>query len=655
MTRPLVAVALAILCTVLSTSTVRAEDRSPVVPGFKIAKPPTIDGVIGAEEWAGVPSATAAFDSADGSPATDPMTIWLAYDSQYIYFAARLADRNPSLIQANQYQTNTSLYGDDYVTLGLDVTGTQSAFSRFFMNSRGASNTNLDGGRAGKLEWNGEFITKGRITAQGWEVEARIPWQMLPLPKSGFRDTRFTVTRYVPHLQRGYVFFFEPPDRAGECAIWRHVLVPEREQKRFIKLLPYLYGGYSSNGGHIANAGLDLKAEPMPGVTLVGTVNPDFRDIEDQILSLDFSRFERLAGESRPFFAEGSAYNFSNNIFTSQRIGTVDTGLNAYGHLNDRTKFLVLNTTQYGRENDIFADISLSPDPKGYYSLGVADRSASSAHNTAMELNASRQLGAFTLSTDSAISTDSKQETGGSNTFSGYYQTKTFFGGVNYLYTDDRFAPALGYAPEVNMHGLSTYVGTYRTYKFGPVSSTSVSGTYADLQHLDGSQYRRRQSISGSASLRDHISFNGSMYSEDFEGQHDHLASGSLGYSALDSSRSISLSFSKGSLALVHYNNLSLNASYRHRKDLYTTLSYQINQHDTWQTQLIGSVNYDMHHNLSVSSRLVQNSSGTNIYFSFRRAGNKGVEYYLIVGDPNAVKFQPAFVVKVALPFDIRL
>jgi len=58
--------------------------------------------------------------------------------------------------------------------------------------------------------------------------------------------------------------------------------------------------------------------------------------------------------------------------------------------------------------------------------------------------------------------------------------------------------------------------------------------------------------------------------------------------------------------------------------------------------------------------RLVQTQDGTNFFFPFQQSGNHGVEYYLIVGDPNAsvvanrsllINIRPSVELKVVVPF----
>ena len=55
------------------------------------------------------------------------------------------------------------------------------------------------------------------------------------------------------------------------------------------------------------------------------------------------------------------------------------------------------------------------------------------------------------------------------------------------------------------------------------------------------------------------------------------------------------------------------------------------------------------------SGRAVKTDDDWNAYFSYRRSGNQGMEYYFIVGDPNALKWRNSFIVKVVYPIEIVL
>jgi hypothetical protein len=632
----------------------RALTGSPTLPAYRITTPPTIDGTIGDNEWAGVPTGQGGFDTVDGHAAPEPMQFWLAHDNTYIYFAARLGDHDPKSIHAQQYQTNVDLSGDDHVELDLDLNGSMADFNAFGMNCRGATSLSLAGGRADKREWAGEFIARGRVTETGWEVEARIPWQMLRLPKAGLRDVRFNVVRFLPRDQRSYAFTYTQFGHQAETPVWQSVPIPLQQQARTLKLLPYGYTGYDARSGTVFVSGLDAKTELTDKITLVGTVNPDFRNIEDQILSLDFSRFERLANETRPFFQEGGQF-MNSALYASQRIGSVDAGVNAYGRLNDRTSFGVIDTIRFGREHDFVYNASFDPTPNDSYRVTLTSFTQTGTQNDDYLARYSRQVGPVSLFFRSMGSEDTSAGRGHYDTVSAFYLKNAWNTALEYDHASPNFQARLGFLPEIDYKGPSYNVGYDSVFRKNPVSELAIGYSGLDYTHSDGSPYRRHNEVDSTLALRNRSQFQFNYYTEWFEGQDDHLAQTSLSYPRDDVFRHLSVEYDVGTLALVPYSSLATTTTYRVGQRLQTTARFQQVFHGGRQNQVILTSSYDLTHDRSVSGRLVKSDSDTNGYVSFRQSGNRGVEYYLIAGDPNALTFHTSIIAKVVIPIEIIL
>lgn len=619
-----------------------------------MAIPPVIDGLIDKMEWAGVPSANGGFDLLDGHAAPEPMQFWLAYDEQYIYFAARMGDRDPKSIHALQYQTNVNLSGDDNIQLLLDLNGGLVDFNTFGINSRGATSLALAGGRAEKREWSGEFIAKGRTTDTGWEAEARIPWQMMRLPRPGIRNLRFNVVRFMPRDQRSYAYVYNQFGHQAETPIWQAISIPKVQLPRTLKLLPFSYAGYDEKTGVIFNTGLDMKTELTDRITLVGTLNPDFRNIENQILSLDFSRFERLPGETRPFFQEGGQFMYSA-LYASQRITRVDAGVNAYGHLNDRTSFGIVDTIRFGKEHDFVGNISYDPNPNDSFRLTATSLTTPGLQSTAYLARYNRQAGPISLFFRSMGSQDTAAGSGQYETASAFYLKKEWNAYIEYDRASPRFRPRLGFLPEIDYKGPSYNLGYNKVFPQGGVAEVGLGYVGASLTHIDGSQYRRRDEIDSQLALRNRSQLTVIYYKERFEGQDDHLLQAAITYPRDDVFRNISFRYDHGTLALEPYTSVSTAATYRFGQRLQAGFRYQQVQHAGRQDQLILTGSYDLTHDRSVSGRLVKSNSDINGYMSLRQSGNRGMEYYLILGDPNAPRFRASGIVKVVCPFDLLL
>lgn len=619
-----------------------------------MAKPPVIDGIVSDAEWTGVPTGSGSFDTNTGDKSPEPMRFWLAYDDKYVYFAAIMGDSQPRTIKALQYDTNVSLTGDDTVQLALDLGGSLANYNQFAINPRGATSVTLEGGRANKLEWSGELIAKGRITASGWEVETRIPWQMMHLPKPGIRDIRFNVTRTLTRTQRTYAWGYVDFSRPSDVPIWKAIPIPVQNHERILKLLPYSYVGYDPRVGGVLNSGLDLKTELTATTTLVGTVNPDFRNIENQVLSLDFSRFERLPGESRPFFLEGSQY-MSSQLYNSQQIQGVDAGLNVYGRLNDRTSFGLIETTQLGSQNDFVSNLTFDPNPKDSYRLTLSSLSDASIQNTAYLARYSRQVGPINLFFRSMGSEDTVEGSGQFETATAMYQKKEWFGLLEYDWASPRFEARLGLIPEIDFRG-ETYVGSYdKVYRNGAVAETTVSYNGTEYTHIDGTQYRRHNEVDTLLALRDRAQFTVNYYTEKFNGEEDHLSQVAVLFPRDDTARNFSVEYDSGTLALIPYTSVSFTSAYRFGKRFQASLRYQRVQHPDTQDQLIATGSYDLLKKRSISGRIIKSNGDINGFVSLQQTGNRGIEYFLILGDPNAERFVASVILKVAVPIDVIL
>lgn len=624
-----------------------------VVPGYKVAAPPKIDGVIRDEsEWKGVPSVRGLYDATTGARAIDGATMWLAYDDRYIYVAARMADSQPSQIRAVQYQTNVSLSGDDSVEFALDVSGTGRDFSYFDVNPKGATNIRLAGGRAAKREWSGEFKAAGRITASGWEAEIRIPWRVLQLPPGGKRDLRFNFYRNIARTGKDYTIAYLPRGVVIDTPIWRGVWIPREPLDRSIKLLPYMYAGYDPSVPWIFNSGLDLKTSLTPQIQFVGSVNPDFRNIENQVLNLDYSHFARLAGESRPFFLEGSDY-ISSPIFSSQLVPTFDVGANSYGKVNDKVSFGLLDAERFGRENDLVFTSTDRLDGQNTLRMGLTNLDRLDEHNQAFFGRYNTATGPWFFSAGDSESQDTSAGHGENSSARVLYSSAGFVGLVNVARVTPNFDPGLGFFPEVDYLGYRSFFNYERPSERGAWSDAGVNGGYLDYQHSDGSDYRRDAGVGAFGQLRNGLTIGASEDEDQFEGFEDHMESASLSYPSTNPYNSVSTSYSWGREQGIYYGSSSLSASLHPLTRLQLTATYQAVNYAGFNDQTIVGFNWDLRKDSAVYGRLVEQSGEINAYLAFRRSGNLGTEYYLIIGDPNATTFRPSIILKVVVPLKI--
>ena len=337
-----------------NTQTVRKE-----LPAIKTDQPPTIDGILEDACWQDAPQAIGFTDERTEKPAKNQSMGRLIYTDTAIYVGLHLYDDMPDKIVARQTKDQTRIRGEDWVSFSLDPFHTHQFSDRnfFIVNPLGTKFAHLATGRAEKSEWIGLWKTAARIVEDGWIVEMEIPWQMLDYP-----DTTQPV--------RMGINFDREQQRTGErswwCNLgvnefrendghWIDVLPPSR--KRELKFLPYLIGGISEaetdEREYTARAGADLRCEVTPQLRLIGTVNPDFDNIEQAVEGIDFSYGERYVPDRRPFFSEGGNVYRLGRLFHSRRIMDMDGGLKLFGKIGKNTSIGTLGTYHRNNQNVI--------------------------------------------------------------------------------------------------------------------------------------------------------------------------------------------------------------------------------------------------------------------------------------------------------------
>jgi hypothetical protein len=628
------------------------------VPGYVMATAPKIDGIIDDAEWAGVPTFHGLVDASSGGPVPLDCIFYLAYDTKYIYFAAKMPDDQPKTINQTEYRTNVSLNGNDDVALVIDPFGNLQDFNVFQINPRGATNAQIVGGRAAKREWVGTIEAKGRITKDGWEMECRIPWTIMKLPPAGVHDIRFNTFRYSPRFGRDTSWKLMNNNHAQDTPHWTAVTVPPGAP-RVLQFLPYNYAGYSKDDGPIWNTGLDLKTGLSDSLDFAGTINPDFRNIENQVLSLDFSYFERLAGESRPFFLEGGQYFHTSNdapIFTSQRIRGFDAGEKVYGKLGKNIDLAVLNTSDFSHVNNLVFDALDQLSTHKSVRVAYAGVDSKDLRNDAYHMEYRTDRGPWTFYYQNAGTSDSIAGKGmrhnpginfGNGNYNGYFE---------YSSVTSQFDPRLGFAPQTGFHGFNGDLGLNHNLSKGLVQQEDYNVFWRGWDNLDGGgTYLHELTFSTDQAFRSKADINISHDMTEFGGFKDHVTSINLTKPWNDNYRQWSAGYSFGKVENIDYRTAGINFLYRPIEMMQINASFQQVKHGDTQQQAIISANYDLGSDRSISGRAVYRDKQWNAYVAYRRSGNAGMEYFLILGDPNAPKFKSSIILKLTYPLQMFL
>jgi hypothetical protein len=288
----------------------------------KTATPPVIDGVLDDAAWTTALKYEGfkTFKPDYGKEASQKTEAYVAYDAENFYFAFRCYDSEPSKIKA-AVSKRDNVFQDDIVFINLDTfNDNQSAFV-FMLNPLGIQgdgmltvNGNIE------VSFDAVWYSKGRIDDQGWSVEARIPLQSIRFPNRDVQTMRILFIRFFTRTSEQVAFPPIDPAKGSILSQAQPFQVSGLKYKRVVELLPAFTFGRSqeateaTQGALVRNEELDIDDVSLTGklgitsdLTLDGTVNPDFSQVEADAGQVDFNlRYSLYYEEKRPFFLEGN-------------------------------------------------------------------------------------------------------------------------------------------------------------------------------------------------------------------------------------------------------------------------------------------------------------------------------------------------------------
>jgi hypothetical protein len=640
----------------------QADEGDRTIPWRKTVTAPKIDGTISPSEY---PSETMGKDFVwgfDGSPSPIPIEFWLTSDDKHLYLAVRVK-KDPGQVRADQFRPNASLAGDDTARLFIDATGVGEGGDSFTINASTGNSIRLFGGTANKVEWAGTFDSQGRKTESGWESECRIPWELISNRKPGTKSFKFMITVNDPKQDRNYVWQFwgtQPRVRP----IWTNVEVPNIKNRQVMSVLPYVTTGAERDRSFGANVGLDFKTKANNGITYVGTVNPDLRNIENDVLSLGFSYFERLANEARPFFLEGRRFLPGGNSFTSQRVRDFDFAIKAFGQPTKWDRVGLLRTEDFSkRAATAFKYGHLTKDQQ-QVAVEYVGNSEPGRNNDVFGFGYEKNWGVNQI--DFGINRSQDQINGGGEQFgfSVNHRTPSFNGGLYGGITSKNFTNRLGFVTQTDIRETGVYLNYNREFIKGPLLSWGLNARVD--RTVTGSGARQSDGERASVSLttrkqlglslgRDKGFFRATNPDQTFTNFFDNSTFLDVNYPANDPYRNVSVSRSIGKQAGVTQISNDVSVRFRPLNRLTGSFSWSEFKRETTDQQIIGSVAWDIGKYETISTRFVNQQDEWNIYFSYRLSGLRGNEFFVIVGDPNSLSFTPRLALKVVFPVRIAL
>ncbi|MCA1733371.1 MAG: carbohydrate binding family 9 domain-containing protein, partial [Acidobacteria bacterium] len=256
----------------------------------------------------------------------------------------------PELIRA-RFSDRDSAFNDDFVGFALDTFNDQRRAFEFFVNPVGVQMDLTKNEMTGNEDdsWDAIWDSAGSITAEGYQVEIRIPFSSLRFPRvSGEMTWGIDALRYYPREQQ-YRFGLNPMKRGANCYLCQASKLVGFEgvsPARSIEIDPTLTSSMSGirtdfpdgkieDGDPDTEFGVTGRWGITPNLMLGGTINPDFSQVEADVAQLDINtQFALFYPEKRPFFLEGAdLFDTRINAMYSRNIAEPEWGVKLTGKM----------------------------------------------------------------------------------------------------------------------------------------------------------------------------------------------------------------------------------------------------------------------------------------------------------------------------------
>ena len=343
--RPALAIAapVAVLCIMLLSVSAPGQtpDEASVksITAIRTDNHPKIDGELSDAAWQRAPlvGGFITHEPEDGKAPSESTAVQVAYDDDALYVAMRMLDSQPDKI-VNRLTRRDRDQEADAAYLVLDSYHDHQTGYQFQVYASGTqhdmhyfNDSWCDG------SWDAVWESATKIDDKGWTAEFKIPFDCLRFTAGDNQVWGILAGRYVARNQEHSRWPYIPASSSGLVSGSAHLeglsgLKPPRQ----LEMLPYAVSyreteetspGNPDGRDLYGNAGMDLKYGITPNITLNGTFNPDFGQVEADETVLNLSAFETFYPEKRPFFLEGAnIFSTYYDLFYSRRIGKAPSG-----------------------------------------------------------------------------------------------------------------------------------------------------------------------------------------------------------------------------------------------------------------------------------------------------------------------------------------
>jgi hypothetical protein len=306
------------------------------------------------------------------SAAQQQTQAYVLYDDHNLYVAFQV-QQSGIPITASQGTNDIGFGIDDFVGIGVDPSGAGTQAYYFETTPLGTRYESANENVRYRPTWQ-SAATK---TATGWSAVMIIPLDVLRIPHGGAQTWRFQFVRAIAANGEHYVWAFDGLMQDGPTGIWptfadtrwwaagsgvqiaattaarprpRANIYGLESLGRDGNLFAQANGAFAPQS--VRHYGIDVSVPVTPTINFVGTLDPDFSNVEVDQQTIAPQEFRRQLAEYRPFFSQGAVFlnattsgrslagaisSGSNFVFFSPDIGPFDRGAKVEGTFGDQS------------------------------------------------------------------------------------------------------------------------------------------------------------------------------------------------------------------------------------------------------------------------------------------------------------------------------
>lgn len=352
---------------------------------------------------------------------------YVLYDASNIYIRFECEQKNVP-VTALQSTNNIGFGTDDFVGVQIDTSDNGSQVYSFYTTPAGVRYQTA----SENVRYLPLWTATARHTKEGWEAILVIPLSVMRLHSGGQQSWRMNFVRGIAATAEHYSWAWDTKmsDAVGsawpvfsDAQFWPSVKLSVTAKGGVAKAKPHaeIFGLMSAgsdrhlfqqpNGTFLSEpnrlVGADISLPLTNTINFVGTVDPDFSNVEIDQVTIAPSEFARPLVEYRPFFTQGAnflnpnlytsssgAFAPNNIIFYSPRVGPFNSGEKVEGTFGNQSFGLMhfegfnqvtgsdFNDTAYGYLHAL-PDQSLR-----IWSDGVVAHDSIAGNDTAFEIGA---------------------------------------------------------------------------------------------------------------------------------------------------------------------------------------------------------------------------------------------------------------------------